>query len=72
MKWLNAMLGGHPVIFDDVCFIPQYIVMCQIFFSIYCGGRKRNQDPEWSRWRVHFGRVWEYNTESIGVQESLQ
>ncbi len=32
MKWLNAILGGHPVIFDDVYFLPQYIVICQIFF----------------------------------------
>jgi hypothetical protein len=32
MIWHTAMLGGHPVIFDDVLFLPQYIVMCQIFF----------------------------------------
>ena len=32
MKWLNAILGGHPVFFDDVHFLPQYIVICQIFF----------------------------------------
>jgi len=32
MRWHKAMLGGHPVIFNNVLFIPQHIVMCQIFF----------------------------------------
>ena len=32
MKWHEAMLGGYPIIFDDRYFIPQHIVICQIFF----------------------------------------
>jgi hypothetical protein len=32
MKWHEAMLGGYPLLFDDRYFIPQHIVICQIFF----------------------------------------
>jgi hypothetical protein len=32
MKWHKAMLGGYPLIYDDRYFIPQHIVICQIYF----------------------------------------
>ncbi len=28
----DAVLGGHPVIFDDNSFLPQYIGISQFFF----------------------------------------